>query len=116
MIQPSHNNHAIKRQFKRRNLKCRIGIFLHNDFFFAEAVQISEGGLLIRCPHHVEAGTAIELHFMIPGRIDFLALKGRVIYKLAGRNEESASEIGIVFEGLSKEAKAIISEFVAHGA
>jgi Tfp pilus assembly protein PilZ len=118
MIQADHNNknYAIQRRFKRRNLKCRIGIFLRDDFFFAEAIEISEGGTLLKTPYPIEAGSNIELHFMIPGRINFLAVKGQVIYRIGSRAGDSSNEIGVAFEHLSREVRAVIAEFVDHGA
>lgn len=70
-----------RRQYKRCKVSLQVGVFQHGQFNFNVAVEISQGGMLLKCPVEYRVGTCIEMCFFIPGAAFTMAV-GEIAYKL----------------------------------
>jgi uncharacterized protein (TIGR02266 family) len=83
------------------------------DHFFRDyALNISLGGIFIRTEEVLPVGTQLKIHFSIPELEDFIDTTGVVVRTIDVSDGEDPKGMGIAFEDLEAEAKALLDGLV----
>lgn len=98
-----------RRQHRRCKVGLQVGVFQHGQFNFNVAVELSQGGMMLKCPVEYRVGTCIEMCFFIPGAAFTMAV-GEIAYKLAPI--EGFHYIGVRFLQPSAFTQQLIANFV----
>lgn len=108
---------AEKRRDARHAMRVRMDYRNRGggDFLFEYSMNISKGGIFILTRDPLPVGTTVEMRFQPPGMEDVLEVNGRVVWVNEYRPESDDNPnpgMGIQFEGLAEEDKALIAEVV----
>ncbi len=99
-----------KRETPRTAAVLRVDYSTTDSFFSDFTTDINEGGMFIETDHPHASGTAVSLHFQLPGE-DSIKIQGRVVWSREGESPEPPG-MGIEFEDLTEDAKATINRLV----
>jgi HD-GYP domain-containing protein (c-di-GMP phosphodiesterase class II) len=95
-----------KKRSVRVPVEAEVGCGTDREYRRLQAVNISEGGILLANALDVEVGKVLELQFCLPGVRRPLATQGMVVRK------ELPARIGISFVNISGEALEGVREYV----
>jgi c-di-GMP-binding flagellar brake protein YcgR len=101
--------HHQRRRYRRRKFSTPVGLWVGERFAIEKAVEISEGGALLRVQKPLETGRVYELQFFLPEG-GFISAQAEVVYQL----EPNTSEyyLGIRFINIPLRFQTLIREFV----
>lgn len=100
-----------ERSYQRAKLSTEV--IVRNGAFQEKgrAVNISLGGIFLRCPKPLPLGNDVELIINLPDNTQ-LSLKGKVCRVVNCSDEDLPVGIGVSFEDMAEESKAKIEEYV----
>ena len=97
------------RSFARRKCLANVAIHRHGLFGFETALELSEGGMLIRAQGHYKVGDRCTVNLLVPGG-SFISTAAEVAYILDEPGGER--QYGLRFLEPSTHVKIEIREFV----
>jgi Tfp pilus assembly protein PilZ len=98
-----------RRQHKRRAIDIPVGTICRDQGYFETALELSEGGILVRSDFEYRVGDSAELCFFIP-EVSFVAELAEVVYVIDCHS--SSRLVGLRFPKPSEEAAASIRTYV----
>ena len=75
-------------------------------------MSIGEGGMFIETDKPRALGEVIEPQLLLPGLVDPLPLKGKVIYSVEVEREKHPQGMGIKFLDMDPQSKTILSNYI----
>lgn len=102
-----------ERSYQRAKLHTEVVIRNGNFHEEGKAVNISLGGIFIRCQNPLPLDSDVELLINLPPATK-LWVKGKVCRVVSCGGEDLPVGIGISFEELSEETKSKIEDYVRH--
>jgi molecular chaperone DnaK len=98
-----------RRQHSRMPIAMQVRYRSLEAFFYDYAVNISHGGIFIKTRKPLARGAEVELEFEAPGASKKFKSRGQVVRVIfPGEDEMEPAGMGIEFEPLSAEDKAMI--------
>lgn len=99
-----------QRQYKRQLVELSVGSICNDQGFFETALQVSEGGLLIRTQFRYKVGDQPELGFFLPNG-ELVSGLGQVVYVMS-TNVKDAVLAGVSFTQIDEQMRRAIRNFV----
>ncbi|HEX4923791.1 MAG TPA: PilZ domain-containing protein [Bdellovibrionales bacterium] len=104
--------HIDKRRYPRRRF-ASIATVYGSKTIQAQAIELSEGGMMLRSKTKLSLSSIVLVHFTIPeGKIQ---AQGRVIYSKPTEENPDFDYIGIRFTNISELERLSIKKFVQAG-
>ena len=100
-----------RRRSLRAELIVRVDYSTIDELFSEFTRDINEGGLFIETDKPRPRGTAVSLHFSLPGSDRALKTTGTVVHVSDG-SDGSTAGMGIEFEDLSEDARTHINGLI----
>ena len=75
-------------------------------------LNIGEGGMFVESDRPLPVGEIIEPDLLLPGLVDPLPLKGKVVYSVEEEREKHPQGMGIKFVDIDPETKTILSNYI----
>ena len=100
-----------RRKSDRADLVVRVDYHTVDELFSEFTSDINEGGLFIETDKPRPAGTAVSLHFNLPGSDRALKTTGTVVHVSDGSDGTTAG-MGIEFEDLPEDARTHINGLI----
>jgi CheY-like chemotaxis protein/Tfp pilus assembly protein PilZ len=75
-------------------------------------LSVGEGGMFVETDQPREKDETIEPQLLLPGLVDPLPLKGKVVYSVKEEREKHPQGMGIKFFDMDEETKNILSNYV----
>ncbi|HUT54863.1 MAG TPA: TIGR02266 family protein [bacterium] len=98
-----------RRQHLRMPISLQVRYRSLDTFFYDYAVNISHGGIFIKTRKPLARGAEVELEFEAPGAGKKFSTRGQVVRVIfPGEDEMEPAGMGIEFEPLSAEDRALI--------
>ncbi len=94
------------RRFPRRRFREKIGVLHKGEYAMSGAVEIGEGGMLLKPESTPVIGDLVTVNFFIPAK-DFITVMGQIIYK------RGTEFFGVRFLDLDFNSKRIIRDYIA---
>lgn len=100
-----------RRRAQRAELIVRVDYSTIDEIFSEFTSDINEGGLFIETDSPRPIGTAVAMHFNLPGSADSIRTVGTVV-RISTGDDTSPPGMGIEFDDLTHEASSRIDEIV----
>ena len=103
-----------RRQYVRANVDIPVEFSVERDVRREQgvAVDLGAGGMRLRTPIDLHAGSDIEMRFRLGRNGDReIVARGRVVLSFFNRNQQTYQH-GIAFTAVSREDRIAIDEFV----
>jgi hypothetical protein len=109
-------SYSAQRRYKRRKFITPVGLWIGGRFVIEKAVEVSEGGILLRVDAGADTplrvGDMFELQFFLP-RGNFISAQAEVVYLLEPDSGEHY--VGFRFLNVPLRIQKLIQEFVEYG-
>lgn len=100
--------HIDKRRYPRRRIAANATVYGQKTIV-AQALEVSEGGMMLRSKARISLSSLVLIHFSIPeGKIQ---AQGRVIYTKPAENPDF-DYVGIRFTNITENERLMIKKFV----
>lgn len=99
---------ADRRQFVRRKIQCEAALLYRGRYFYVNAVELGQGGMLIGTNSALVKGQKIELSFVIEDSSLF-SVKAEICYSMV---VEGKNYSGVRFIDLDQPHQRIIEDYV----
>ncbi|MDF1525403.1 MAG: response regulator [bacterium] len=100
----------------RKNLRAPIAgrVICRDGTHYRSYITLSigEGGIFIETDKPREKGEIIEPQLLLPGLVEPLPLKGKVVYSVQEEREKHPQGMGIKFLDLDPQTKTILSNYI----
>lgn len=100
--QQLNRNWPEKRRYKRVSVQISVSVFYMGDFFIAQAIEVSEGGLLLELPQPIKNQSHFEICCALGDKNQFTLIQCESVYTL-NRNEKVYT--GVRFLSLTDTAR-----------
>jgi uncharacterized protein (TIGR02266 family) len=100
----------------RKNLRAPIAarVICRDGTHYRSYITLSigEGGMFIESDRPRPVGDIIEPQLLLPGLVDPLPLKGKVVYSVEEEREKHPQGMGVKFLDMDPQTKTILSNYI----
>jgi len=107
-----HLVHKNGRKNMRAPISARVICNDGNHYRSHITLSIGEGGMFIESDKPKAVGEIIEPQLLLPGLVDPLPLKGKVVYSVEEDREKHPQGMGIKFLDMDLQTKTILSNYI----
>ncbi len=105
-------SYITRRRVPRREYIRNVGILMRGEYFVSQALELSEGGMLLEMEHTLVVGQKLVITFALPGTSAGV-VRGVIRYVLEDKKGGSLKRYGVEFENLDFQSKRDIRNYVA---